>query len=122
MQIRHGITMVLEWERGMMRDQVGRATGQVREWVMREQRGQLLQQARQLQEEAERFGSKGGLGGDDVDGRGGAEGGRGEVLRRVAARRDNEGGGMGQQQGSRPLSRPIPSSREGYIDGNYYER
>ena len=44
----------------MMREQVGRATGQVREWVVREQREQLLQQARQLQEEAERFGSKGG--------------------------------------------------------------
>ena len=36
-----------------MRDPVGKATGQVREWVVREQRGQLLQQARQLQEEAE---------------------------------------------------------------------
>ena len=59
--VRHDIRRVLEQERGMMREQVGRATGQVREWVVREQRGQLLQQARQLQEEAERFGSKGGV-------------------------------------------------------------
>ena len=49
----HDIRSVLERERGVMREQVGRATGQVREWVVREQRGQLLQQARQLQEEAE---------------------------------------------------------------------
>ena len=76
-QVRHGIRMVLEWEMGMMRKQVGRATGRVREWVMRKQWVQLLQQAMQLQEEAERFSSKGGVGGDGVDGRGGAEGGRG---------------------------------------------
>ena len=37
---------------------------QVQEWMVREQRGQLLQQARQLQEEADGFGSKGGVGGD----------------------------------------------------------
>ena len=54
-----------------MRQQMGRAMGQVREWALREQREQLLQQARQLQEEAERFGSKeggGGVGGDGCDG------------------------------------------------------
>ena len=69
----HGIWRGLEREMGMMRQQVGRATGQVREWAEREQRGQLLQQA-------ERFGSKGGGGGvgsDGGDGRGGAEGVRG---------------------------------------------
>ena len=44
--------------------QVGRATVQMQEWMVREQRGQLLQQVRQLQEEADRFGSKGGVGGD----------------------------------------------------------
>ena len=75
--VRHDIRRVLEQERGMVREQVERATGQVREWVVREQRGQLLQQARQLQEEAERFGSKAGVGGDGGDGRGGAEGGWG---------------------------------------------
>ena len=109
---------------GMMREQVGRAMGQVWEWVVMEKRGQLLQQARQLQEEAKRSVSKGGVGDDGGDGRGGAEGVRGEVLRRVAARMDNGGGGMGRQQGSRPLSRPIPSSslREGYIDRNGYDR
>ena len=64
-------------------------TGQVREWVVREQRGKFLQQAKQLQEEAERFGSKGGVGDDGGDGRGGAEGGWGGVPRRVAAKRDN---------------------------------
>ena len=37
------------------------AIGQVREWVVREQRGRLLQQARQMQEDAERFGRKGGV-------------------------------------------------------------
>ena len=51
--------------------------GQVREWVVREQRGKFLQQAKQLQEEAERFGSKGGVGDDGGDGRGRAEGGWG---------------------------------------------
>ena len=44
------------------------ATGQVREWVVREQRGRLLQQARQLQEDAERFGRKGGVGGSGTRG------------------------------------------------------
>ena len=34
----------------------------------------------------------------------------------MAARRDAGGGGRGRQQGSRPPSRPIPSSREGYIE------
>ena len=105
-----------------MREQVGRSTGQVREWVVREQRRELLQQARQLQEEVERFGTKGSVGGDGGDRRGGAEGGRGRVRRRLAPRRDNGGGGRGQQQGSFPLSRPIPSSREAYIDRNDYDR
>ena len=41
-------------------------TGQVREWVVREQREKFLQQAKQLQEEAERFGSKTGVGDVDV--------------------------------------------------------
>ena len=74
MWVRHGIRRMLERERGVMREQVGRATGQVREWAVMEQRGQVLQQARQLQEEAERFGSKGGVGGDGGNGRGVAEG------------------------------------------------
>ena len=80
-QVWHGIRRVLEREGGMMRGQVGRATGQVREWAVREQRRQVLQQARQLHEEAERFGSKGGaggVGGDGGDGRGGAATGGGE--------------------------------------------
>ena len=47
-------------------------TGQVREWVAREQRGKFLQQAKQLQEEAERFGSKGGVGDDGGERRGDA--------------------------------------------------
>ena len=77
MQVWHGIRRVLEREWGVMHEQVGRATGQVREWAVREQRGQVLQQARQLHEEAERFGSKGGgggVGGYGGDRRGGAEG------------------------------------------------
>ena len=36
--VRHDILRVLDWERGMMQEQVGRATGQVREWVVRDQR------------------------------------------------------------------------------------
>ena len=120
--VRHDIRRVLERERGMMREQVGRATGQVREWVVREQRGQLLQQARQLQEEAERFGSKAGVGGDGGDGREGAEGGWGGVPRRVEGRRDAGSGDMERQQGSHPPRKPIPSSREGHIDGNDYDR
>ena len=35
-QVRHGIRRVMEWKRGMMRDQVRRATGQVRDCVVRE--------------------------------------------------------------------------------------
>ena len=65
-----------------------------------------------MQEEAERFRSKGGVGGDGGDGGGDADGGRGEVPHRVAARRDNGRGGSGRQQGSRPPSRPILSFRE----------
>ena len=34
--VRHDIRKVLERERGMMREQMGRSTGQVREWVVRE--------------------------------------------------------------------------------------
>ena len=33
-QVRHGIRRVLGQERGVMRKQVGRATGKVREWVI----------------------------------------------------------------------------------------
>ena len=51
-----------------MREQVRRATGQVREWVVKQQQDQLLQQAGQLQEEAEKLGlarsrASGGIGG-----------------------------------------------------------
>ena len=83
---------------------------------------QLLRQSRQLQEEAERFGSKVGVGSDGGDERGDADGCWGGVPRRVAARRDNGGGGRGRQQGSRPLSRSIPSSRERYIDRHDCDR
>ena len=60
--------------------------------MVRDQHRHLLQHARQLQGDAERFGSKGdfgGVGSDNGDGRGGAEGGwRGEC-------RDGwRGGGM----------------------------
>ena len=39
MRVQHSIRSVLEWERMMMRDHVGRATKKVQEWVVKEQRG-----------------------------------------------------------------------------------
>lgn len=70
MRVRQGIQKVLERERKLMREQVRRATGQVREWVVKKQQDQLLQQAGQLQEEAQklqglarsRAGGRGGMG------------------------------------------------------------
>ena len=56
---------------------MGKATGKVGEWAVKEKRGQVLQQARQLHEEAETFGSNGGnggVGGDGGNGRWGAKG------------------------------------------------
>ena len=53
-----------------MREQVRRATGQVREWVVKQQQDQLLQQAGQLQEEAQKLQ---GLAMSRAGGRGGRE-------------------------------------------------
>ena len=70
-RVRQGIQKVLERERKLMREQVRRATGQVREWVVKKQQDQLLQQAGQLQEEAEKLQ---GLARSRAGGRGGREG------------------------------------------------
>ena len=58
LRVREGIKLALERERRAMKEQVRKVTGQVREWVVKQQQDQLLQQAAQLQEEAERFGSR----------------------------------------------------------------
>lgn len=59
LRIREGIQTVLDRERRLMKEQVRRVTERVREWVVKEQQERLLAQARQLQEEAESFGSRG---------------------------------------------------------------
>ena len=65
LRIREGIQIVLDRERRLMKEQVRRVTERVREWVVKEQQERLLAQARQLQEEAESFGSRGvGKGGN----------------------------------------------------------
>lgn len=103
-RVRQGIQKVLERERKLMREQVRRATGQVREWVVKQQQDQLLQQAGQLQEEAQKLQ---GLARSRAGGRGG---------------RDNaSSSGVGSsRRGSRPTSRDDYVDRYEDTDGENY--
>ena len=72
----------------------------------------MLLKVMRLHEEAKRFGNKGGVvdvGCDSGDRRG-----------QVTARRDTGVGSRRRQQELLPPSRPIPSSREGYVNRNDY--
>jgi|EP01082_Thalassiosira_pseudonana_P009080 hypothetical protein len=54
-RVRQGIQKVLERERRLMKEQVKRSTGQVREWVKQQQMEQLARREEQLQEEVEQL-------------------------------------------------------------------
>ena len=108
LRVRQGIQKVLERERRLMREQVRNATGQVREWVVKQQQGQLLQQAAQLQEEAKNFG-RGSQQQQQQQQRRGASPIRPQPGAAAGTRRPGNRGGQG---GGRPP--PSRRGRDGY--------